>query len=169
MLALRFLSVDMVERANSGHPGMPLGMADIATVLFQKHLRVCPDHPCWPGRDRFVLSNGHGSALLYALSYLMGYSEMTLDQLKNFRQLGSKTPGHPEHDLSVGIETTTGPLGQGIANAVGLALAERMTATQFSEKIAGNFEVNSTKSTKESQISVISREIHLKARIILKN
>ncbi|MCP4923699.1 MAG: transketolase [bacterium] len=137
--ALRFLAVDMVEQANSGHPGMPLGMADLATILFQKHLRICPTHPHWPARDRFVLSNGHGSALLYALSYLMGYSEMTLDQLKNFRQLGSKTPGHPERDLALGIETTTGPLGQGLANAVGLALAERMTAAQFGEEISGNF------------------------------
>ncbi len=129
--AVRFLAADAVEKAQSGHPGLPLGMADVATVLFSKFLRFDPSCPHWPNRDRFVLSAGHGSALLYALAYLVGYPRMTLDELKRFRQLGSLTPGHPEHDLDLGIETTTGPLGQGLANAVGMALGERALNAQF--------------------------------------
>ncbi len=114
-----------VEQAKSGHPGMPMGMADIATVLFTQFLRFDPQRPDWPDRDRFVLSNGHGSMLLYGLLHLLGYPDMTLDELKRFRQLGSRTAGHPERGLATGIEVTTGPLGQGIANSVGMALAER--------------------------------------------
>ena len=121
--AIRFLSIDAIEKANSGHPGLPMGFADVATVLFLNHLRFDPAKPNWPNRDRFVLSAGHGSMLLYSLLYLLGYEEMTIEQLKSFRQLGSKTPGHPEYSVTPGIETTTGPLGQGIANAVGMAIS----------------------------------------------
>ena len=123
--AIRGLSIDAVERANSGHPGMPLGMSDVATVLFSKYLKFDPHNPDWLNRDRFVLSAGHGSMLLYALSYLVGYKDCSLNQLKSFRQLGSKTAGHPEYGLLKSIETTTGPLGQGLANGVGMALAEK--------------------------------------------
>ncbi|MBK7743435.1 MAG: transketolase [Betaproteobacteria bacterium] len=130
--ALRFLAIDAVEKAKSGHPGMPMGMADIATVLWQRHLRHNPADPHWVDRDRFVLSNGHGSMLLYALLHLSGY-DLPQDELKNFRQLHSKTPGHPEVGLTPGVETTTGPLGQGLANAVGMALAERMLAQRFNK------------------------------------
>lgn len=133
--AIRALSMDAVERANSGHPGMPMGMADVATVLFAKHLSFDPTHPQWPDRDRFILSAGHGSMLQYALLYLTGYEDMTLDDLKNFRQFGAKTAGHPEYGHATGIETTTGPLGQGLANAVGMALAERMLAARFGEVV----------------------------------
>ena len=129
--AIRFLAIDAVEAANSGHPGMPMGMADVATVLFRDFLRFDPADPTWPNRDRFILSAGHGSMLLYALNYLTGYSEMTLEQLKKFRQLKSLTPGHPELHLSAGIEMTTGPLGQGLATAVGMALAEQMMQARF--------------------------------------
>ena len=128
--ALRALSMDAVQKANSGHPGMPMGMADIAEVLWRDFLRHNPAHPEWCDRDRFVLSNGHGSMLLYSLLHLTGYP-LPLDELKNFRQLGSKTPGHPEREPGLGIETTTGPLGQGIANAVGMALAEKLLAAEF--------------------------------------
>jgi transketolase len=131
--AIRALSMDAVQRANSGHPGMPMGMADIAQVLWRDFLRHNPQNPAWPDRDRFVLSNGHGSMLLYSLLYLTGYP-LTIEDLKGFRQLGSKTPGHPEHDPALGIETTTGPLGQGLANAVGMALAEKMLALQFNRE-----------------------------------
>ncbi len=124
--AIRALAMDAVEAAKSGHPGMPMGMADVATVLFSKHLRFDPAAPKWPNRDRFVLSAGHGSMLLYALLHLTGYPGMTIDELKRFRQLGAKTAGHPEYGHAEGIETTTGPLGQGIANAVGMAIAERL-------------------------------------------
>src|SRR5207253_10489765 len=128
--ALRFLAIDAVEAANSGHPGMPLGMADIAEVLWRGHLKHNPADPLWPDRDRFVLSNGHGSMLLYALLHLTGYA-LPLEELKNFRQLHSKTPGHPEVGITPGVETTTGPLGQGITSAVGMALAEKLLATEF--------------------------------------
>lgn len=128
--AIRILSVDAVEQAQSGHPGMPLGMADIATVLWKKFLKHNPLNPHWFNRDRFVLSNGHGSMLLYSLLHLTGYS-LSMDDLKHFRQLNSKTPGHPEFGHTPGVETTTGPLGQGLANAVGMALAERVLATHF--------------------------------------
>ena len=127
---LRALSMDAVQRANSGHPGMPMGMADIAQVLWGDFLKHNPGNPLWLDRDRFVLSNGHGSMLLYSLLHLTGYP-LGLEELKNFRQLGSRTAGHPEHEPGLGIETTTGPLGQGLANAVGLALAEKMLAAQF--------------------------------------
>jgi transketolase len=128
--AIRALSMDAVQRANSGHPGMPMGMADIAQVLWSDFMRYNPANPLWLDRDRFVLSNGHGSMLLYSVLYLTGYP-MTIEDLKQFRQLGSKTPGHPEHDPALGIETTTGPLGQGLANAVGMALAEKLLAQEF--------------------------------------
>jgi len=128
--ALRFLSIDAVEAAQSGHPGMPMGMAEIAEVLWRGHLRHNPRNPRWPDRDRFVLSNGHGSMLLYSLLHLTGY-DLPLDELKRFRQLHSKTPGHPELGVTPGVETTTGPLGQGFANAVGMALAERLLADEF--------------------------------------
>lgn len=128
--AIRFLSIDAVEQAQSGHPGMPLGMADIATVLWKKYLKHNPSNPHWFNRDRFVLSNGHGSALLYSLLHLTGY-ELSIDDLKQFRQLHSKTPGHPEYGDTPGVETTTGPLAQGLANAVGMAIAEKLLATTF--------------------------------------
>ena len=131
--AIRALSMDAVQRANSGHPGMPMGMADIAEVLWRHYLRHNPQNPLWVDRDRFVLSNGHGSMLLYSVLHLSGYP-LTLEDLKGFRQLGSKTPGHPEHDPPLGIETTTGPLGQGLANAVGMALAEKMLGLQFNRE-----------------------------------
>ena len=123
--AIRVLSMDAVEAANSGHPGMPMGMADVATVLFANHLKFDPTEPHWPDRDRFILSAGHGSMLIYALLHLTGYADMTMDELRNFRQMGAKTAGHPEFGHATGIETTTGPLGQGISNAVGFAMAER--------------------------------------------
>lgn len=133
--AIRALSMDSVQRANSGHPGMPMGMADVATVLFRKFLKFDPSAPRWADRDRFVLSAGHGSMLLYSLLYLTGYEDMTLAELKNFRQLGSRTAGHPEYGHAAGIETTTGPLGQGIANGVGMALAERMLNARFGDDL----------------------------------
>ena len=129
--ALRALAMDAIQKANSGHPGLPMGMADVATVLFQKFLKFDPGHPGWPDRDRFVLSAGHGSMLLYGLLHLTGYPDMDLAQLKNFRQLGGRTAGHPEYGAAPGIETTTGPLGQGLANGVGMALAERLLAARF--------------------------------------
>ena len=128
--AIRALSMDAVQKANSGHPGMPMGMADIAQVLWGDYLKHNPGHPDWADRDRFVLSNGHGSMLLYSLLHLTGYP-LGIDDLKNFRQFGSHTAGHPEVDRHLGIETTTGPLGQGLANAVGMALAERILAARF--------------------------------------
>jgi transketolase len=128
--ALRFLAIDAVEAANSGHPGMPMGMAEIAEVLWRRHLKHNPADPIWPDRDRFVLSNGHGSMLLYALLHLTGYG-LPIEELKRFRQLHSKTPGHPEVGITPGVETTTGPLGQGLANAVGMALSEQLLAAEF--------------------------------------
>src|SRR5690349_1218781 len=128
--ALRALAMDAVEAAKSGHPGMPMGMAEIAVALWQRHHTHNPGNPAWPNRDRFVLSNGHGSMLLYALLHLTGY-DLPMAELKRFRQLGSKTPGHPERGCAPGVETTTGPLGQGISNAVGMAIAERLLAAQF--------------------------------------
>ncbi len=133
--AIRALAMDAVERAKSGHPGMPMGMADVATVLFTQVLKFDPSDPHWPDRDRFVLSAGHGSMLLYALLYLTGYPAMTLDEIKRFRQLGSITPGHPEYGHTPGVETTTGPLGQGLATAVGMAIAEKHMAALFGEEI----------------------------------
>ena len=128
--AIRALAMDAVEAAKSGHPGMPMGMAEIAVALWKRHLRHNPANPAWPNRDRFVLSNGHGSMLLYSLLHLTGYA-LPIEELKRFRQLGSKTPGHPERGCAPGVETTTGPLGQGLANAVGMALAERLLAARF--------------------------------------
>jgi transketolase len=136
--AIRGLAMDAVEKAKSGHPGLPMGAADVATVLFTQFLKYDAAEPNWPDRDRFVLSAGHGSMLLYALLYLTGNKDMTLDQLKHFRQLGSLTPGHPENFHTKGIETTTGPLGQGIATAVGMALAEKMLAAEFGKKVVGH-------------------------------
>ena len=133
--AIRALSMDAVQAANSGHPGAPMGMADMATVLFTRHLKFDAAAPDWPDRDRFVLSNGHASMLLYALLYLTGSPDMTLDEIRNFRQLGSRTPGHPEFGHAAGVETTTGPLGQGIANAVGMALAERMANARWGDDL----------------------------------
>src|ERR1700748_1568396 len=133
--AIRGLSMDAVEKAKSGHPGLPMGCADIATVLFTQFLKYDAAKPDWPDRDRFVLSAGHGSMLLYSLLYLTGNSEMTLDQIKRFRQVDSLTPGHPENFRTKGVETTTGPLGQGIATSIGMALAEKMLAAEFGKKI----------------------------------
>nr|WP_306269334.1 transketolase [Pararhizobium sp. IMCC3301] len=133
--AIRALAMDAVQAANSGHPGLPMGVADIATVLFTKFMKFDPVDSRWADRDRFVLSAGHGSMLLYSLLYLLGYEDMTLEELKNFRQLGSKTAGHPEYGHASGIETTTGPLGQGIATAVGMAMAEKKLADEFGTKV----------------------------------
>ncbi len=137
--ALRALAMDAVEAAQSGHPGMPMGMADAATVLFTRFLNFDPAKPDWPDRDRFVLSAGHGSMLLYALLHLTGYADMTLEELKRFRQLGSRTAGHPERGHASGIETTTGPLGQGLGNSVGMALAERILAARFGKDLADHY------------------------------
>ena len=131
--AIRFLSIDAIEKANSGHPGLPMGAADIATVLYTKFLAHDPKNPKWPNRDRFILSAGHGSMLLYSAMYLSGYEDITIDEIKNFRQLGAKTAGHPEYGHVNGIETTTGPLGQGIANAVGMALGERLMHARWGD------------------------------------
>jgi transketolase len=137
--AIRFLAIDAVEKAKSGHPGMPMGMADVATVLFSLFLKFDPADPAWPDRDRFVLSAGHGSMLLYALLYLTGYEGVTLDELRAFRQWGSKTPGHPEYGHTPGVETTTGPLAQGIATAVGMALAERLLNARFGDDFVDHY------------------------------
>ncbi|MCB9965533.1 MAG: transketolase [Rhodospirillales bacterium] len=136
---IRMLSVDAVKAANSGHSGLPMGMADVATVLFSKFMKFDPKNPLWPDRDRFILSGGHGSMLLYSLGYLLGYEKMTLEEIKNFRQLHSRTPGHPEVDMEVGIETTTGPLGQGISNAPGFALAERILNARFGNDLVNHY------------------------------
>ncbi|MGM8321080.1 transketolase, partial [Escherichia coli] len=128
--AIRALSMDAVQKAKSGHPGAPMGMADIAEVLWRDFLKHNPQNPSWADRDRFVLSNGHGSMLIYSLLHLTGY-DLPMEELKNFRQLHSKTPGHPEVGYTAGVETTTGPLGQGIANAVGMAIAEKTLAAQL--------------------------------------
>jgi transketolase len=137
--AVRFLAIDAVEKAKSGHPGMPMGMADVATVLFSRFLKFDPTEPAWPDRDRFVLSAGHGSMLLYALLHLTGYAGVTSDELRAFRQWGSKTPGHPEYGHTPGVETTTGPLGQGIATAVGIALAERLMNARFGNDFVDHY------------------------------
>src|SRR5882762_2761290 len=136
--AIRALAMDAVEAAKSGHPGLPMGAADIATVLFTQVLKFDPADPKWPDRDRFVLSAGHGSMLVYALLHLLGYESVSLDQIKKFRQLGSMTPGHTENLITPGIETTTGPLGQGFANAVGMAIAERHLAAEYGDDIVNH-------------------------------
>ena len=148
--ALRILAVDAIEQANSGHPGAPMGMAEMAVALWSRHLRHNPADPHWPDRDRFVLSNGHASMLLYALLHLSGY-DLPASELQRFRQLHSKTPGHPEVGVTPGVETTTGPLGQGLANAVGMALAEKLLAQEF------NREINTVGS--KANDSAISREV----------
>jgi len=137
--AIRALAMDAVEKANSGHPGLPMGAADIATVLFTRFLKFDPADPAWPDRDRFVLSAGHGSMLLYALLYLVGYEKITIEAIKRFRQLGSLTPGHPEYGHTPGVETTTGPLAQGLGNAVGMAIAERHLAAEFGGDIVDHY------------------------------
>ena len=131
--AIRFLSIDAIQKANSGHPGMHMGMADIATVLWKKYLRHNPKNPKWFGRDRFILSNGHGCMLLYSLLHLTGY-DVSMEDIKSFRQLHSKTAGHPEYGLCPGVEATTGPLGQGFANSVGMAIAEKILSRSFNKK-----------------------------------
>ncbi len=136
---IRFLSIDAVQKANSGHPGMPMGMSDIATVLFKSHLKFDPKNPEWIDRDRFVVSNGHGSMLLYSCLYLLGYQGITLDNIKNFRQINNPTAGHPEFGTIPGIETTTGPLSQGLSNAVGLAIAEKKLSTKFTTKLIDHY------------------------------
>ncbi|MGR3375539.1 transketolase [Salipiger abyssi] len=137
--AIRALAMDTVQAANSGHPGAPMGMADVATVLFNRFMTLDPKHDTWPDRDRFVMSAGHGSMLVYAINHLLGYDDMPIEQLKRFRQLGSRTAGHPEYGHAKGIETTTGPLGQGISTAVGMALAERMTNARFGDDLVDHF------------------------------
>jgi transketolase len=131
---IRFLAVDAIQKANSGHPGLPMGAAPMAYVLWKEYLKHNPLSPDWPDRDRFILSGGHGSMLLYTLLHLTGYEDMTLDQLKAFRQWGSLTPGHPEFHVTPGVEATTGPLGQGLSNSVGFALAERVLAQLFNRE-----------------------------------
>lgn len=137
--AIRFLSADAIEKSKSGHPGMPLGMADVATVLFRNFIKLDPQNPRWFDRDRFVLSAGHGSMLLYSLLYLLGYKDITIEDIKNFRQLGAKTAGHPEYGHLAGIDMTTGPLGQGISSAVGMALAERVMAAKYGEDVCNHY------------------------------
>ena len=137
--AIRFLAMDAVQAANSGHPGAPMGLADVATVLFNRFINIDPSDPAWPDRDRFVMSAGHGSMLVYAVHHLLGYDDMDTDQLRNFRQLGARTAGHPEYGHAKGIETTTGPLGQGISTAVGMALAERMHNARFGDELVDHY------------------------------
>ena len=137
--AIRFLAMDAVQAANSGHPGAPMGLADAATVLFTKHLKIDPSKPDWPDRDRFVLSAGHASMLQYALHYLVGYEDMTMQQIRDFRQMGAITAGHPEYGHVQGVETTTGPLGQGLTTAVGMALAERLQNARFGDDLVSHY------------------------------
>ena len=136
---IRFLAIDAVQKANSGHPGMPMGMADIATVLYEKHLKFDPNDPRWIDRDRLILSNGHGSMLLYACLYLAGYKDINLDDIKNFRQLKSPTAGHPEYGELDGIETTTGPLSKGLSNGVGFAVAEKKLSSSLGQDLINHY------------------------------
>ena len=136
---IRFLAIDAVQKANSGHPGMPMGMADIATVLYEKHFKFDPNDPKWIDRDRFILSNGHGSMLLYACLYLTGYKDINLEDIKNFRQLKSPTAGHPEYGELDGIETTTGPLSQGLSNGVGFAMAEKKLSSSLGQDLINHY------------------------------
>src|SRR4026208_577626 len=136
--AIRARAMDAVEQAKSGHPGLPMGVADIATVLFTRFMKFDPKDPAWPDRDRFVLSAGHGSMLIYAVLHLLGYEAMTIEEIRRFRQLGSLTPGHPENFITPGLETTTGPLGQGLGNAVGMAIAERHLAAEFGDDVVNH-------------------------------
>jgi hypothetical protein len=162
--AIRALAMDAVQQANSGHPGAPMGMAEMAQALFTRHLRHNPADPAWANRDRFVLSNGHGSMLIYALLHLTGY-DLPMDELRKFRQLHSKTPGHPEVGITPGIETTTGPLGQGLANAVGMALAEALLAAEFNRPV-----LDALRQPLESGVVSIARagfQIELPARFQL--
>ena len=137
--AIRFLSADAVQKAESGHPGMPMGMAEVVTILFSLHLNFYPQKPNWENRDRFILSAGHGSMLIYSVLYLLGYEGVTLDDLKNFRKLGYPTAGHPEFGEIPGIETTTGPLGQGLANAVGMAISEKILRSKIGKDFINHF------------------------------
>ena len=137
--AIRFLSADAINKSNSGHPGMPLGMADVATVLFAEYIKLNPKAPKWFDRDRFVLSAGHGSMLMYSLLYFTGYEDITMEDIKNFRQFGAKTAGHPEYGHLDGIDMTTGPLGQGISSAVGMALAERMLNAKYGADLCNHY------------------------------
>src|ERR1700744_1649930 len=165
---IRMLSIDAVEAAKSGHPGLPLGMADAATVLFSQFLSYDPADPAWPDRDRFVLSAGHGSLLLYSLLYLTGYPGITLDDIKHFRQLNSPCAGHPEHGHAPGIETTTGPLGQGIANAVGMAIAERHLNARFGDELV-NHKIYAICSDGDLMEGISHEAISLAGHLALKN
>ena len=156
--AIRALSMDAVQKANSGHPGAPMGMADIAEVLYNDFLRHNPANPEWSDRDRFVMSNGHGSMLLYSVLHLSGY-DVSIDDLKNFRQLHSKTPGHPECGDAPGIETTTGPLGQGVTNAVGMAIAERVLAAEFNRMARSLGQRQGEVERQQGQLAEVNREL----------
>ncbi|HHI70367.1 MAG TPA: transketolase, partial [Rhodobacteraceae bacterium] len=137
--AIRALAMDAVQAANSGHPGAPMGLADVATVLFNRFMKIDPTADKWADRDRFVMSAGHGSMLVYAINHLLGYDDMDMNQIRNFRQMGYRTAGHPEYGHAKGIETTTGPLGQGISTAVGMALAERMQNARFGDDLVDHY------------------------------
>ena len=137
--AIRFLSIDAVQKANSGHPGMPMGMADVATVLFKYHLRFNPKNPNWINRDRFILSAGHGSMLMYSLLYLLGYPKISMDHIKSFRKVNSPAAGHPEFGELPGIETTTGPLGQGLGNGLGMAISEKIMRQRYGENVFNHY------------------------------